>query len=183
VRIDQEFCPVKEETLVRNLIQHQRGFKAMIYSMTGDASITDDLFQEAAMVMTRKRAELPEEGNFGAWGRAICFNMVRDHRKKSNRRREHQLDDQSIELLYNAFEKKGSFILEDRKRALSLCVEKMEPQHRELLRKRYDLNVPVEQLASELSRTRSAMDTMLFRLRSVLAECVTRQLSSWGWQQ
>ena len=174
---------MKEETLVRNLIQHQRGFKAMIYSMVGDASATDDLFQEAAMVMTRKRTELPEDGNFGAWGRAICFNMVRDHRKKSSRRREHQLDDQSLEMLFSAFEKKGSFILEDRKRALSLCVEKMEPQHREVLRKRYDQNVPVEQLATELSRTRAAMDTMLFRLRAVLADCVTRQLTSWGWQQ
>ena len=174
---------MKEETLVRNLIQHQRGLKAMLFAMVGDHNVAEDLFQEAAMVMTRKRPELAEEGNFPAWGRAICFNMVRDHRKKSGRRREHQLDGQSLENIYTAFEKKGAFILEDRKKALALCIEKLEPGHRDLLRKRYEDNVPVEVLAASLSRTRGALDTMLFRIRAVLAECVSRQLTAWGWQQ
>ena len=73
---------MKEETLVANLLKYRRVIEGMITALDGDASTAEDLFQETAVILARKRDSAEENANFVAWARAVAWNVVRDWRKK-----------------------------------------------------------------------------------------------------
>ncbi len=167
---------MREETLVRNIVKYKKVIEGMITAMVGDFAAAEDLFQETAVIMTRKRAEAEEDCNFLAWGRAIAVNVVRDYRKKMARRKVHVLDDEALERVAGAFLQRDDSMWEARREALRECTRQLPEREREILRRRYEEAVPVERLAASLSTTRGAVDTMLYRLRKALLACVELRL-------
>lgn len=167
---------MREETLVKNIVRYKKVLEGMITAMVGDFTVAEDLFQETAVIMTRKRAEADEDCNFPAWGRAIALNVVRDYRKKMARRKVHLLDEEALEGVAGAFRDAGDDYWEARREALQECSRRLTGKEREVLRRRDQEAVPVEQLAASLATTRGAMDTMLYRIRKVLLACVELRL-------
>ena len=171
---------MREETLVKNLLQYKRTLEGMLFAMVGDPAVAEDLFQEMAVLMTRKREQADENCKFVAWGRQIAVNLVRDWRKKLARGKVQTLDDDVLESIAGAFEASAESAWDARREALRLCADKLPEKDRLLLRRRYEESVPVEQLAAELSVTRGALDTSLYRLRRALHDCVEMRLQQPG---
>src|SRR6185295_11070871 len=171
---------MREETLVKNLLQYKRVLEGMLFAMTGDAAAAEDLYQEMAILMTRKRDSADEDCKFVAWGRQIALNLVRDWRKKLARGKVQTLDDDVLESVAGAFEATGEEAWDDRAEALRRCAEKLTEKDRTLLRRRYEQAVPIDQLAAELSMSRGAVDTSLYRLRRALHDCVEMRLQQPG---
>ena len=167
---------MREETLVTNLLRHKRVIEGMLTAMVGDAAAAEDLFQEMAIIMTRKREETEEECRFVAWARAIAINLVRDHRKKYARRRIILLDPETLEAVAGAFEEVREPLWDLRREALLKCTEKLPERERRVLRRRYEEALPTEQVAREFKTTRGAVDTLLYRLRRALHQCVQGRL-------
>src|SRR5687767_12061338 len=163
---------MREETLVRNLLQYKRVLEGMLVAMVGDAAVAEDLYQEMAILMTRKRESADEDCKFVAWGRQIAVNLVRDWRKKLARGKVQTLDDDVLESVAGAFESTAESDWDARREALRQCAEKLSEKDRVLLRRRYEESVPVDQLATEFSVSRGALDTSLYRLRRALHDCV-----------
>jgi RNA polymerase sigma-70 factor (ECF subfamily) len=170
---------LREEILVKNLLKHERMLKGMITALVGDRITADDLFQEAAVIMTRKREQFPEDGNFAAWSCTIAKNIVKDYRKKMGRQKVRFLDEKALEAVAGVFERSDHHSWEDRRRALEECSRILPESQQELMRRRYEENIPVGKLASLLGKTRGAVDTMLFRVRKALLNCVERKLVLW----
>ena len=171
---------MREETLVKNLLQYKRVLEGMLFAMTGDAAVAEDLYQEMAILMTRKRDSADEDCKFVAWGRQIALNLVRDWRKKLARGKVQTLDDDVLEAVAGAFESAADSAWDARREALRLCADKLPERERLLLRRRYEESVPVERLAAELSVSRGALDTSLYRLRRALHDCVEMRLQQPG---
>lgn len=171
---------MREETLVKNLLQYKRVLEGMLFAMTGDAAASEDLYQEMAILMTRKRESADEDCRFVAWGRQIALNLVRDWRKKLARGKVQTLDDDVLEAVATAFESTAESAWDSRAEALRHCAEKLSEKDRALLRRRYEQSVPVDQLAAELSISRGAVDTSLYRLRRALHDCVEMRLQQPG---
>jgi len=171
---------MQEETLVKNLLKHKRTLEGMLFAMVGDSAVAEDLFQEMAILMTRKREEAQEDCKFVAWGRQIALNLVRDWRKKLARGKVQTLDDDVLEAVAGAFESTADSAWDARREALRLCSDNLPEKDRLLLRRRYEESVPVEQLAAELSISRGAVDTSLYRLRRALHDCVEMRLQQPG---
>src|SRR5436309_242474 len=109
---------MNEEALVQNLIRHRHVIQGMLTALVGDASIAEDLVQEVAIIMTRKRTDLSDDARFVAWGRGIAVNVVRDWRKRQARRPIQFLDDEALDQVAGAFEEQADFLWEDRREAL-----------------------------------------------------------------
>jgi RNA polymerase sigma-70 factor (ECF subfamily) len=171
---------MREETLVKNLLQYKRVLEGMLFAMTGDASAAEDLYQEMAILMTRKRDSAGEDCKFVAWGRQIAINLVRDWRKKLARGKIQTLDEDVLEAVAGAFESATEEAWDSRAEALRHCAEKLSERDRTLLRRRYEQSVPIDQLAAELSMSRGAVDTSLYRLRRGLHDCVEMRLQQPG---
>ena len=170
---------MREETLIKNLLKQERMLKGMITALIGDRMTADDLFQEVAVIMTRKRNQLAEDGNFTAWGCAIAKNVVRDYRKKKARQKVRLLDDEALEAVAAVFEDTSEHAWEDRRRALQECSEGLPQEQRDLMLKRYEENIPVGKIAGILNKTRGAVDTMLYRIRKALLDCIETKLARW----
>ncbi len=167
---------MREETLVKNIVKYKKVLEGMITALVGDFAAAEDLFQETAVIMTRKRSEAEEDCSFLAWGRAIALNVVRDYRKKMARRKVRVLDEETLEMVAGAFREEEDAYWEARREALQECSRRLTGKEREILRRRYEEAVPVERLAASLSTTRGAVDTMLYRVRKVLLACVELRL-------
>ena len=167
---------MREETLVKNLLAHKRVIEGMIAAMTGDPAAAEDLFQEAAIIMTRKREETAEDCRFAAWAKAIAWNVVRDWRKKKARSKVRFLADDALEGVAQVFVDTDGEDWDRRRAALKRCSEKLPEREREVVRRRYEQAEPVESIAAWLKTTRGAVDTLLFRIRKALHACVQGKL-------
>lgn len=171
---------MREETFVANLLTHKRTIEAMLGAMAGLPGAVDDLFQEVALVMTRRREEATEDCRFVAWARSIALNVVRDWRKKASRARVRFIDDAALEAVSRVFEDVESPLWEQRRRALEACAEELPDKERNVLRRRYREAEDVESIAASLQATRGAVDTLLYRIRRGLHACVEGRLRASG---
>ena len=171
---------MKEETLVKNIVKYKKVLGGMLTAMVGDYTVAEDLFQEVAVIMTRKRETADEDCRFVAWARQIAINVVRDYRKKMARSKVRILEDAALEGIARVFEETDEPLWDLRREALQLCAEKLPDRERELLQRRYDQEEPIEDLAASLSATRGAVDTMLYRIRKALHGCVEGRLRKLG---
>jgi RNA polymerase sigma-70 factor (ECF subfamily) len=171
---------MREETLVKNLLKYKRVLEGMLLAMTGDPAAAEDLFQDLAILMTRKRESADEDCKFVAWGRRIAVNLVRDHRKRLARRKVQSLDDDVLESVACVFEETEESAWDARRDALRNCADRLPETDRTLLRRRYEESVPVLKIAAERSVTRGAIDTLLYRLRRALHDCVEMKLQEPG---
>jgi RNA polymerase sigma-70 factor (ECF subfamily) len=171
---------VTETTFVQHLLKYRSVHEAMLLALVGDPHAADDLYQQAALVMTRKREEIPEDCRFLPWSRQVIVNVVRDYRKHKARQKVSLLDEQSLERIAGAFEKLDEAVLDARREALRRCLSKLDAPQRKLLHARYEENRSIDELAAESSRSRGAVETMLYRLRRALTNCVERALGTGG---
>ena len=166
--------PMREETLVTNIIRHKRVIEGIITALTGDSALAEDLFQEVAIIMTRKREEAGEDCKFVAWGRSIAVNVVRDWRKRQARRPIQFLDDASLDDVAASFDEDANW--DERRAALKACAATLPARDRRALEMRYAHGATIDTVAGELSMSRGAVDTMLYRIRRALMLCVEGHL-------
>ncbi len=171
---------MREETLVRNLLQHRRVLEAMMAALVGDRSAAEDLTQELAIVMTRKRDSVEDDVPFVAWARRIAVNLVRDHRKRLARRKVQPLDDAVLDSVARVFEEAGTSAWDERLEALRRCSDLLPEHDRDLLARRYERDEPVSRIADDLGQKKGAIDTALYRLRRSLHDCVELRLQGPG---
>jgi RNA polymerase sigma-70 factor, ECF subfamily len=160
---------MREETLVRNLLQHRRVLEAMMAALVGDRAAAEDLTQEMAIVMTRKRESVDDDCPFLAWARRIAVNLVRDHRKRLARK-----------SVARVFEETGASAWDEHLEALRRCADLLPESDRALLQRRYERDDSVSRIADDLGMKRGAVDTTLYRLRRNLHDCVELRLQEPG---
>lgn len=163
------------EAFVSLLGQNQRRIHLFVASLVPNASDADDILQETNLVLWREFDQFVLGTNFASWACTVAFNQVLAWRKRKQRDRlvfsDQFLSAVSGELLAQADR------IEDRSSALASCIERLAPQHRELLRLRYTDGNPVETIATQFQRTTEAVYRMLSRIRHALHECVTASLA------
>ncbi len=165
----------RAEEFVFLLARHERLLGAYVMTMVPHPQDADDILQEAKVVMWRHFAKFESGTNFGAWARKVAFHQVLAYRKRKHRDR---LDFSEDFLRAVADEVESSADrLEQRERLLHECVAKLPTDHRDALNLRYQENLSLEDMATRLGRTVGALYRLLSRVRAVLHECVTKNLS------
>jgi RNA polymerase sigma-70 factor, ECF subfamily len=171
---------VREETLVTNILRYKNVLTGMITALVGDVNAAEDLFQETAVILTRKREEADEATPFVAWARKIALNVVRDYRKKNARRKVRCFDDDTLEAVAAVFEETEEPLWDVRREALRKCAQSLPEKERSVIRRRYEGEEAIETLAGSLGMSRGAVDTLLYRIRKALHACVEGKIRGLG---
>lgn len=160
--------------------QNRRWLSAYVLTLTGDLNEYEDLVQETLRIAYEKRDSFQLGTNFSAWLRTIARNVCRrymDERKRvpliSSEEAEIRLDqlaDESQQRL-SAFE-------EIHKQYLHECLEELNKKSRRLIMMRYGEGLSLKQIATRTGRKLSAVTVTIFRIRSILADCIRRKESS-----
>ena len=170
--------PDRASQLMRLITEHQRRIFGYIYTLVPDRQDAQDILQETSVVICQKFDQFRPGTDFAAWACQIAYWEVRRARQKFARSKvvfNQEVVDAIAETAAELLPEMGA-----RHEALAKCLQKLHPRDRELLLTRYEPGSGVEEAAQRSGRSLVAAYKALARLRKLLLDCVTNQLSLEG---
>jgi RNA polymerase sigma-70 factor (ECF subfamily) len=169
--------PPPDEAFVLELTSCQRRLYAYVFSLLGSHDQTLDVVQETNMVLWRRASEFEPGTHFIAFAFRIAHFQVLSLRQRVHREKL-LFDDQLLGEIAERIQQDVHD--EERQRILEKCIEKLAPQHRDLVRLRYAEGSSVEAVAAKLNKTIGSVAMVLHRIRMSLIRCVDRSLAKGG---
>jgi RNA polymerase sigma-70 factor, ECF subfamily len=168
------------ELFVQRLTGAQSHLYAFICSLLGGTRDARDVLQETNAVLWKKSGDYDPDRDFLTWAYTFARYQAMAYRKRISRDRL-VLDEALLGRVAAAAAEDGAD-LEERLVALDGCVEKLSPQNRQMVLRRYRDGVTVRALAAELAKTPATLAVLLHRVRLALARCVQLAVASGGAQ-
>ncbi len=168
--------PDAQKTLMLLMTRHQRQIFAYIYTLVPRRHDAEDLLQETSVVICEKFSDFRLGSDFVAWACQIAWWRIRYSRQKFARSK--VIFDQTI---LDAVAKTASTMhaeIDARHEALSHCLQKLPQRDREFVLTRYEPEGGVEEAARRTGRTIETAYKALTRIRKLLYDCVTHQLTA-----
>jgi RNA polymerase sigma-70 factor (ECF subfamily) len=161
--------------LMALITRHQRQIFAYIYTLVPDRHDAEDLLQETSVVICEKFDEFTPGTDFVAWACQIAWWRIRYARQKFARAKVVFDDDLLESVAHTATSMREE--LDERHEALAGCLKKLPPRDRELVLTRYEPGSGVAEAAKRTGRSMDAAYKALNRLRKLLHDCVSDELS------
>ena len=155
---------------VRLLKRHDRRLAAYIFSMVPDWNDAEDLVQDTCVRLWEQFDEYRPDEDFGAWACTIARYLVLAYRKRTQRQKAN-----FSSLVIDALDAQVAADHEEaqqRVRVLADCVRKLNDSARDLLRRCYDRQVKIKDIAKQLNRSVNGVYLALSRTRRILHDCV-----------
>ena len=168
----------RNQQLMLLMTQHQRRIFGYIYTLVPDRHDAEDILQETSLVVCKKFEQFLPGTDFAAWACQIAYWEVRRARQKFARAKvvfNQEVVDAISETAAELAPQTSA-----RHEALAKCLQKLHPRDRELLLTRYEPGSGVEAAAQRTGRSLEAAYKALARLRKLLLDCVSHQLSTEG---
>jgi RNA polymerase sigma-70 factor (ECF subfamily) len=168
--------PNSKAGFTAHLTQVQARLYGYIHSLIPDINDADDLYQQTALVLWNKFTEFDPSRDFFAWACGVARGEVANFARRRTRQRRYLSADVNL-LLVEAHAEFTEAEHDDRRAALSRCVEKLPPEDRALLTECYREPDGVHTAAERRNRSPHSVYNSLRRIRQALFECVTRALA------
>jgi RNA polymerase sigma-70 factor (ECF subfamily) len=149
-----------------------------LYTSCRDYHLVQDVLQEVALVVMRKRAQYDDSQPFDAWVRGIARKELA-YRMRGRTYAGALLDPEALEAAVDAFAHSArasdsSKLTEH----LADCIDSLGGHSRDLVRLRYELGHECAEVAKTLGRTVQGVYALLKRAKLLLKECVEKSLAS-----
>ena len=166
--------PHSEEHFLRDFLQVREGLQAYIYALVGSHAETDDILQDVSVVLWQKYATFTPGTNFGAWARSIARFKVLNARR---RRKDFCWDPEILDAIDGAMDE-SSGVLEEMKRALTYCLDKLSAVNRNIIQHYYGQDKTCEEIGQMLRRSPGGVKVILHRIRSILRDCIWKNMQT-----
>ena len=164
------------ESFAKLVALHQKSVRACVAVRVNSAHDADDIAQEVFLTAHRRLHELDASQSLGPWLRTVAFFLLKNHLRKLQRSPIHAVEEITL-LADNALIQEESDDRDEaRMAAMQHCLGKLEEPARNLIRMRYEEDLPVQEIGTRLQRKHSALTMALHRLRQSLRDCVAAQL-------
>jgi len=154
----------------------QRSVFVYAMSLLHDANDAEEVLQETNLVLWRKYDQYKPGTDFNAWACRIAHFEVMRIRQRRNRE-ERLLSDNLLEMLATEYGR-STDVIEERRAALSRCLEKLRVEDRELVLQRYQPEGSTRRVAEALGRSVQGTRKSLRRIRRTLEKCVQRRVAT-----
>lgn len=172
--------PLDQASALRLLLANRAMLLGYINVITGDPTLTEDVFQEVSIVVMEKFAMVENIEGFRPWTRTIArFQAL----KAVNKRRANPviLAGEVIDRLDQAWEEHDR---EDPRAssvaALERCIAKLTPRAQELVQLRYHEDLSGQHIAERLRKPLNTIYVAISRIHRTLADCVRNELARTG---
>lgn len=165
----------KHDAFVMEMLNNQRRLQEYIFTLMYDRDRANDVLQQTNVAILKKEADFAPGTNFGAWACKVAYFEVLADRRRRHRDR-HLFDDDLLQLIAETADRNfaGS---DQRLDALTSCLERLNAEQRQLLHMRYSVGGSVSAIAGAAQKTPSAISSLLYRIRTLLVDCVDQQLT------
>lgn len=164
----------RTEEFLYLLGKHSRTLYLCVFSMVLNNNDTDDIIQEANLVLWREFHRFEKGSNFPAWAKQIAVNQVRAWKLRQKRDR-HVFSDEILEIIAKGTNETDD--LSARSLALSHCLDRLPSNSRRIVSMRYEQENDISEIAQGTKQTTAAVYQILSRIRKSLHDCVTLRLA------
>jgi RNA polymerase sigma-70 factor, ECF subfamily len=175
--IENSLRPPQGKLFLRLFLENERRLYAYILTLVANHTDADDVLQEASLVLWDKFDEQHPPDHFLAWACRIAYFKVLDFCKKSHRSRVRFSEAMLKRVAETMAEQSSSLELDERREALTGCIEKLAPKQRDLLARRLARGATTQSTAVEIGRSADAVYKALAKIRQTLFDCVSKALA------
>ena len=166
------------DDFVSLLLAHQRGIYSFLVTLLPFEADLDDLFQQVCLALWQKRADYDATRPFLPWAYAFARHAALKHLKSRTRDRAViPIGMETLERIAMAREAADP-VIEARRSALEQCVEKLAPEHGELLRRRFAGTEKLSAIAVGLGVSVASLTMRLQRIRRALLQCAEAAIAA-----
>lgn len=163
------------DDIVRDTQSHIRAY---IAGMGVPRHDVDDVAQDVYVELYRFFDRIPSEVTPRQWLKGIARNLCLNYFRKNSRRGRLQRE-ALVEMFLQAEQDGATHLAEGPVRnALDGCFEKLSGESQQMLRLKYEEELPSNTIAERLNSTAEAIRVALFRIRSTLRDCIARTVGA-----
>lgn len=160
---------------VELIVKFERPLMRYIRSLVPRLDDAEEVWQATAIVLWEKFDEFDHEREFLPWAQKFAYFESLKLRRKIARDRM-VFSESAMQVIADTHQASQDH-LDRRSRALKTCMENLEGNDVALLRSRYDSEITIGELASQLETTAKTLYRRLDRIRDKLAQCVRRRVA------
>lgn len=154
--------------------------KTFVVSLVPDPHEVDDVLQEVALVLLKKRESYDDSKPFLAWALGVArFEVLAARRRYA--RHPMLYTDRIVEMIADACAEADTE-LDRRQEALAQCLKelRLNRRTREAFMMRYDAGSPTLRIAECLGLSDGNVRVILNRVRGALRDCIGKKLLAWN---
>jgi RNA polymerase sigma-70 factor (ECF subfamily) len=160
---------------VQLLAGHQSDIYLFVRSLILDADQAADIVGEVNLTVWDRRDQFAIGTDFLAWAFRIARHKVQEWCARSRRRRAVFSEEMLLELA--EFAERQAEAPSQRLEDLRHCMNKLPPEDRELVLRRYAPGASVQQIAADAGQPVQWVYKAVSRIRAALAYCIARQMT------
>ena len=161
------------DEFVLELTQCQQRLYGYIFRRLANRDQTQEVLQQTNLVLCRKANDFKLGTNFAAWSCTVAHYQILSYRKSLGRDRLVFADEvvAIIDERENESEMREGVLSH-----LRHCLEAMSSDNQVFIKLRYEGELSMKQIATEVGKTVGAVKVKLHRLRRSLRDCVQNRL-------
>lgn len=149
---------------------HQRVVYGYLRSYLLEPADAEDLCQEVFLRCYAGRARFDDSTLIRPWLIGIARNLLREHCRRTKRRKEVAWTELCLEL--ESLMPEGDDRHDELRQRLPSCLESLGPSAREAIDLRYGQDLRLSQIGEKLRRSEGAVKLLVFRARQALKHCL-----------
>jgi RNA polymerase sigma-70 factor (ECF subfamily) len=166
-------------SFVRLWTRHQAEVERYVLTMLPSASAAAEVLQEVSVRLWEKWADYDEQRPFVPWAIRFAYLEVLKWRQKQARERL-VFSDALLDQIHAAYEDEAP-LMEARRQALEGCLEKLGPQERRWVLRRYERHGSMQDEARNEGMSLNQIYYALEQIRARLLDCIGRTMKHQGW--
>jgi RNA polymerase sigma-70 factor (ECF subfamily) len=170
----------ERQDVLRLLIEHRNSLFGFIFAAMRDYDAAEEVLQEVSVAICESSGDFRLGTNFGAWAREIARRRVLAYWRQRDSRPA-LLSDEALQNVSEGFRQEEEVASpQERRRALRLCLERLQPFVRKLIEQRYACKRSLGELATELEQNPESIRKAIYRGRLALRKCIEYRLAEQG---
>lgn len=170
-----EADPDHDQAFMQALTRHQRDVRSFIIGLTPTVADADDILQEVNLALWKKRASYDRRQEFLRWAFGFAVMEVRNFRNRTAKSKLWFNDDVLNLVAESNYDE--SRLADQRRDALSLCIQKLGSIERQFITDFYRNQCSAQFLADASGKPLSTVYKTLTRARQALRACIERTLA------
>lgn len=159
--------------------RHQAEVERYVRTMLPTVGATAEVLQNVSVRLWEKWSDYDRERPFVPWAIRFAYLEVLKWRQRQSRERL-VFSDELLEQIHATCEEEAP-LMEARRLALDVCLEKLTPQERRWLGRRYEQHGSVQEEARREGLSLNQIYYALEKIRARLLDCIESAMKQEGW--
>lgn len=171
---------MNETPQIQQYLQFRSEFMGYLYAITRDTDLSEEIYQNAAVVVMEQAGKTETIRDFRAWAKEVvrrqAFHAIRKRAKSSKLTR--IVSPELIDVVSAAFLEDQTEVMtvDSESAALRECLNSLPSEKRLLVALRYESGASFASISNQLDSTPSAIQRALSRVRKLLHGCIQKKL-------